>query len=307
MSAPTQEKEAKISGGQLAAAEPDGFLLYRGGEVAEDLKSELTRVLVDSQVTYLESFAGCRNLTELQLNEGLKVIGEEAFCFCSALRSVSVPSTVTELGRYTFSCCSNLAEVQLNVGLKTVRDYAFSGCTALRSVTIPSTVTKLGNGAFYGCTNLSEVILLGGQRLLNHEFLARHLAGHEGILKEEMVGLLSVVDGSTFHGCRLLNRVKISISWAVSERLARLTPECRLSVEEKIRNLPRLELLQDGNVLACFPLVSGGSDDEADDDSDTEDGDILGIQDTNNDTAESVYQVLQLKINIILNQITCYR
>ena len=239
MSAPPTQKQAKTGGGQVAATESEGFLLYHGGEVADDLKSELTRVRVDPQVTCIpdEAFAGCSNLTELQLNEGLPEIG--------------------------------LA--------------AFADCTALQRVTIPSTIIVMGQCAFYGCTNLSEVILLGGQRLLNHEFLARHLAGDEGILKEEMVGLLSVVEGSTFHGCRFLTRVKISISWALSERMARLTPECRLSVEEKIRNLPRLELMQDGNVLACFPVVRWESQ-------------LIGpqgIQDTNNETAGSVYQVLQ--------------
>ena len=52
--------------------------------------------------------------------------------------------------------------------------------------------------------------------------------------------------------------------------------------------------MQDGNVVACFPLVSRESNDEADDDSGTEDGAMFDIQDTNNETARSVYQLLQL-------------
>ena len=53
-------------------------------------------------------------------------------------------------------------------------------------------------------------------------------------------------------------------------------------------------MMQDGNVVACFPLVSRESNDEADDDSGTEDGAMFDIQDTNNETARSVYQLLQL-------------
>ena len=82
--------------------------------------------------------------------------------------------------------------------------------------------------------------------------------------------------------------MKISVSWAVSGRMARLTPECRIAVEERIGNLTRLELMQDGNVVACFPLVSRASDEDAEDYVNVE------VQDTNLETARSVYRVLQL-------------
>ena len=98
-----------------------------------------------------------------------------------------------------------------------------------------------------------------------------------------------------------MTRVKIPISWAVTERITGLTPKSRLSVEERIGSLPRLELMQDGNVLACFPLVGReSSEDGVEDGSDSEDEDIpqedklSDIQDTNNETARSVYQLLQL-------------
>ena len=83
-------------------------------------------------------------------------------------------------------------------------------------------------------------------------------------------------------------RLKISISWAVSERMERLPHKCRVSVEERIRDLSRLELMQDGIVCAYLLVVIRAPDVEADDDSDTE------VQDTNNLTARSVYKLLQL-------------
>ena len=274
MSPPTQKK-AKISGGQPAAAEPEGFFLYEGGQVADGLRSKLKCVHIGPHVTRIEdgafaccinlthvqlneglqiigecafdgcvslrsltlpstvtelgdsaftgwlgawAFSGCRSLVEVQLNEGLRTIGLGAFVGCTKLRSVTLPSTVTTLCQRVFYYCENLAEVRLNEGLQTIRKYAFSGCTALRSVTIPSTVTKLGKFVFWecynlaevhldeglksirelafqdctalrsvtipstvtklgtdvfcGCNNLSEVILLGGQMILNQEFLA---------------------------------------------------------------------------------------------------------------------------------------
>ena len=77
--------------------------------------------------------------------------------------------------------------------------------------------------------------------------------------------------------------------------MARLPLNCRLSVEERFHSLRRLET-QEGNVLACFPVVSSRApDDEAEDNSDdeAEDG-TFEVLDTNHETARSLHQVLQL-------------
>ena len=256
MSAPTQKK-AKISGVQLAETEPEGFLLYEGGKVPEALRSELTHVRVGPQVTEIpdDAFCGCGELVVVQLNEGLQVIEGRAFGYC----------------------------------------------TALRSVTLPSTVSKLGALAFGHCSNLSEVILLGGERLLDQESLACGTFREEkrllnqGALDEML--FVEDEDGDrlfAFRGCPL-TAVKISVSWALSERMARLSPKCRVSIVDIIRNLPCVELLQDGNVLACFPVVRRATDDEAEDDYDTDVEEVdFGVTDTNLETARSLYRVLQL-------------
>ena len=262
--------------------------------------TSLRSVTTPSTVTEVAggAFFRCSNLVELQLNEGLRIIGDCAFERCTALRSVNIPSTVTELGDWAFRGCSNLAEVQLNEGLEFIGEQAFEDCTSLRSISIPSTVTELGDGAFYfGCSNLSEVILLGGQWLLNLEFFARGSFSEEkGILNQGAIDKILFDEGANFafHGCPV-TEVKISISWAVSERMARLPLNCRSSVEERIHSLHRLELLQEGNVLACFPVVSRAPDDEAEDDSDdeAEDG-TFEVLDTNHETARSLHQLLQL-------------
>ena len=67
-------------------------------------------------------------------------IGDYAFYGCTALTSVTIPSSVTSIGKY-----------------------AFSRCTALTSVTIPNSVTSIGEGAFYGCTALTEVNYTGSE------------------------------------------------------------------------------------------------------------------------------------------------
>ena len=343
MSAPTQKK-ARTSGGQPASL-PE-ILLYEGGKVAQELLRSLTHVRVGPQVTEIpdgafsdcvqlvelqlneglkvigsqafegcislrnitipssvikwgwKAFAGCSDLIKLQLNEGLEVIGEGAFYGCTVLRSVTLPSTVTELGNRAFIYCSGLTELQLNEGLQVIDVNAFAYCEALQSVTIPSTVTELGGGPFYNCRSLTEAILLNGKRLINQEFFSRGFQrGGQGLLNQEAVDKMLLEEyyddeendierEFTFLGCPL-NTVKISISWAVSERMARLPRECRLSIEERIHTLNLLELQQDGSVFVCFPVVSGASDDETH-------NVTIEVRDTNNETARSLYRVLQL-------------
>ncbi|EJK64847.1 hypothetical protein THAOC_14375 [Thalassiosira oceanica] len=252
----------------------------------------LRSVTLPSTVTVLDkrAFHCCRNLAEVHLNEGLQNIGAFAFEYCLALRIVTVPSTVTKLGEGAFSCCRNLIGVQLKEGLRIIGHGSFTYCSGLSRVIIPSTVIELGGCAFCDCNNLSEVILMGGERLLDQEFFSRGIfSKDQGLVNQEALYemLFDELRGFAFLGCPLTT-VKISISWAVSERMARLPHECMLSVEERIHNLRHLELLQNGDVLTCFPVFSGAPGDEAEDVEDTE------IQDTNLETAKRLYQLLQL-------------
>ncbi|EJK49770.1 hypothetical protein THAOC_31321 [Thalassiosira oceanica] len=266
----------------------------KGGKVAEERRSEITRVRTGPQVRIIPygAFQGCINLAEVQFDERLEIIGASAFKGCTSLQQVVMPSGVTLLGEWAFSGCINLAEVQLNDGLQNIAPKAFHECTALRSVTLPSSVAVLGNGAFSYCTNLTEVIFLGGKGLLNRGFLELGLFSGQGVLNGGTLGMMAVFKGrnpfgrgyAVFHECPVTT-IKISISQALSERMTSLPQECMVSIEGRIRDLSRLELTQDGHILACFPVITRVSDDEYD---------SVDVQDTNNQTAESLHQVLRL-------------
>ena len=269
------------------------------GERAFQSCTALRSVNIPSTVTELgeRAFYYCINLSRVNLNEGLRIIQDSTFVLCEALRSLTLPSTVIALGEHAFFKCRNLAKLQFNEGLNIIGKQAFFECTALQSVTLPSTVTMLGRQAFSCCENLSEVILLGGDRLLNHDFFSRGFSGEEwGLLNQGALDYMLFHEyefderrAFAFRGCPL-TAVKISISWAVSESMARLTPECRVSVEERIRNLPRLELMPNRIVCACLPVVIKETNDAVHDDDDTH----TEVQDTNSETARSVYKLLQL-------------
>ncbi|EJK56900.1 hypothetical protein THAOC_23118 [Thalassiosira oceanica] len=255
-----------------------------GLEIIEDRAFDdckaLQQVILPSSVTKVGfgAFWGCCNLAAVNLNEGLEMIGTSTFNGCRALQRVTIPLSVTKLGNGAFYLCSNLASVQFSEGLEIIGNCAFKECTALRSVTVPSSVTKLGYGAFGDCNNLTEVILLGGEMLLNQGFLDRGLLDGERALNKRQLNEL--IGNDAFVRCPLTT-LKISIPRALSERIERLPGECRLSIEQRVHDLRRLELTQDGNILACFPLIRGPSN-------------FYSVEDTNDETAGSIHQVLRL-------------
>lgn len=59
------------------------------------------------------AFRSCTEMTSLHLNEGLRTIGNRAFCNDSALVSLIVPSTVDSMGSYAFGVCKGLTTIYL--------------------------------------------------------------------------------------------------------------------------------------------------------------------------------------------------
>lgn len=86
-------------------------------------------------------------------------LGDEAFRGCSALTSMTIPSTVTEIGEDAFYSCYRLTSLTIPQSVTTIDNSAFYGCRGLASITIPSSVTTIGDGAFWGCSGLTSITI----------------------------------------------------------------------------------------------------------------------------------------------------
>lgn len=112
--------------------------------------TKLARVTIPASITnwentqankYINSaFEGCTALTELILTEGLTTLGKRSFSDCTALETVTIPSTISDFRNQTFSGCTGLKDLKLTEGMTEMGFKAFEGCTALEEVTIPSTI-----------------------------------------------------------------------------------------------------------------------------------------------------------------------
>ena len=85
--------------------------------------------------------------------------GHQGNPLCSKIRSVTIPQSVTSIGKRAFDGCSALTTLSLGEKIKTIGNYAFENCTSLTGVTIPQSVTSIGPCAFAYCTSLKNITI----------------------------------------------------------------------------------------------------------------------------------------------------
>ena len=135
----------------------DGLRLLKGNRNLETyMVRKGTRVICD------EAFLYCEALTSITLPQGIKSIGDEAFKLCNALTSITLPQGVESIGNDAFALCDALTSITLPQGVKSIGNGAFAWCKALTSITLPQGVKSIGDGAFAWCKALTSITLPQG-------------------------------------------------------------------------------------------------------------------------------------------------
>lgn len=140
-------------------------------------------------------FAGCADLINLRIPNGVTSIGFGAFCECKNLTSVTIPGSVVEIGQEALNGCDNLTDIRIpeshpvytvkgnciidkekktvifgngssiipsDGSVSCIGASAFSHCKNLTSVTIPDSVTDIEEVAFSSCSNLTAITMPNG-------------------------------------------------------------------------------------------------------------------------------------------------
>ena len=102
------------------------------------------------------AFYGCSGLTSLTIPSSVTEIGWYAFEDCSGLTSFTIPSGVTSIGWSVFEGCSGSTSLTIPSSVTEIGWHAFEDCSSLTSLTIPSSVTSIGSWAFSGCSGLTS-------------------------------------------------------------------------------------------------------------------------------------------------------
>ena len=155
---------------------------------------------VTYQVTQIGSnaFAGCNQMTLIDIPEGIVKINEWAFDGCSGLEYLEFPNSLVSIARGAFYGCSNVSSINITRNLTDIAYNVFYPfhkvshytCSALNpkyravdgiiytkdltklvaypqaapatSFVVPSTVTILGDYCLHNCDNLTDVTIHDG-------------------------------------------------------------------------------------------------------------------------------------------------
>ena len=102
----------------------------------------------------------CIDFTQYVILDSTKIIADKAFgdydwIVSSRLISVTIPSSVTHIGKQAFgSCSSTLQSVSLNEGLEYIGDWAFCYCSKLHSILLPKSLKQIDGNPFAGCKDI---------------------------------------------------------------------------------------------------------------------------------------------------------
>ena len=127
---------------------------------------KLTSFSVDKENKVYDSRGNCNAIIETATNTliyGCKntvipntvtKIGEDAFAYCVALKSIEIPNSVTDINSGAFSGCSGLTGVVIPSSVINLEGHVFYGCESLTSMVIPNSVKSIGAYTLYGCRGL---------------------------------------------------------------------------------------------------------------------------------------------------------
>ena len=152
--------------------------------------NEISSVVVNGSVTHIGDyiFGDCRNMQKITLPNTLTSIGDGAFMqgdgyantvyglteitipskvatisenafLSSAIKSLVIPASVTEIGKYAFRDCAALKSVTVNNAV--IGEFMFVNCSKLSSFTIGTKLKKIGSNVFNYCSNLETITYNG--------------------------------------------------------------------------------------------------------------------------------------------------
>jgi hypothetical protein len=134
-------------------------------------------------------------------------IDDYGFNRCSKLTSVTIPLTVTQIGKETFVYCESLVGIlTIPPQITYIGTSAFYGCTGFTgTIVLPATLTNgLGTTAFKGCTGLTGVVIEEGVTALPISAFEYCLGLSEPLT---FPSTLTTIGNSAFYGCRKLPSV----------------------------------------------------------------------------------------------------
>lgn len=132
----------------------------------------LEKIIVDPNNKYYTSINGAlynKNITTLikspmrkrsiSIPNTVTMIGREAF-ESSSITSISIPNSVKYIEYKAFTWCMGLSSITIPNSVEYIGNEAFNNCRKLRIIEIGNSIKELGDKAFGGCENIISINIL---------------------------------------------------------------------------------------------------------------------------------------------------
>lgn len=110
-------------------------------------------------------------ITSLSIPNTVTNIEPFAFWRNDKLSGVTIPGSVLTIGENAFGDCKAIKSIQIEEGVKTIGNYAFYGCDSVMTVGIPASVVNICQSPFGKCLNLRTITVANENsryEILNH-------------------------------------------------------------------------------------------------------------------------------------------
>lgn len=137
-----------------------------------DLRDDITTINFSPRAKEIGEYAFCKtqdNYFTLTLPEGIEKLCYGSF-YSSSILNVVLPSTLKEIGSYSFYECFYMKNIAIPNGVIKIGDYAFYGTSMSGVTSLPESVTELGKYAFYNSHISITSVPKGVTKIPNYVF-----------------------------------------------------------------------------------------------------------------------------------------
>lgn len=143
----------------------------------------------DNSIGKIKYYINNKEITNLEIPDGVTSIGEYSFYKCRALTNLTIPASVVSIGTSAFLGCESLTSLSLPSSVISLGWYAFKGCTGLTSIYAYMTDPQNLSFSVFEEVDKQKCILYVPKEVCQNYWLADGWGDFENIVGIDVTGI----------------------------------------------------------------------------------------------------------------------